>query len=328
MTHSPESTPQPRSLAAMLARAPWRLIGVVLLIIVLANVDLRLVARQLAMIGPGALAAAALAFAGLLVFRCWRWRVLTEAIGAHEPLLRNLASCNRSIWLGLATPGRVGEFRRAGDLAAIRGWGLAGASSVVLADLLLDLAAYGAFALAAAFLVFAPPLAGAAGAVIVLLLFAACVLNAGKLLAAAMRAFPRLCRLPGLSQSGPALRDGFRGTVAAKCLVAAVGAALSYVLMIACLAPPLSIDFTLAHAGLAVGLAVAAGSVPISYFGLGTRDVTLIWFFGLLGVGQAEALAVSFMFLLAQLIGLACSLSFAIVLNAFQGAASVSGLDG
>jgi hypothetical protein len=66
----------------------------------------------------------------------------------------------------------------------------------------------------------------------------------------------------------------------------------------------------------AVGLAGIAGAVPITYFGLGTRDVVLIWFFGQIHRLPSDAVAFSFSVLLAQLIGIFVSLAAVPLLRA------------
>lgn len=304
----------PSTLTALVTRAPWRLIGLVMLVVVLTTVDLRQVGAQLARIGPLSVAGALLAFAVLLACRCWRWRLLTQATGDRGPLLANLISCNRSIWLGLATPGRIGEFRRAGDLAISRGWGVASASALVLFDLLLDLGAYVALAVAGAILLFFPAPLNVAGALAAVAAFAACVFAVPPLLSASARFGPLARRVPGVAVLPNALGAGFRDGAAWLAVATTLGAALAYSAMIACLATPLAISLSLAHVVIVVGLSVAAGALPISYFGVGTRDVALIGFFELIGESRTDAIAVSLLFLVAQLIGLVVSIGLGMLL--------------
>lgn len=307
MTADVAAPAKPNRLARLLARAPWRLIGVALLVVVLLRVDLRQVAAQFERIGPVSIAEAALAFLVLLVCRCWRWRVLTRSIGDMSPLWANVASCNRSIWLGMATPGRLGELSRAADLAATRGWTLTAAGALVLFDLSLDLSAYVALALGG-MLYFSLPASWtplALGALVLAIVLA--VLLAARLIGLAVRFAPFLARLPGLAEVLPSLARGFRDGAAIGALLGTLGAATSYVLMLMCLTRMMqpSIDWTLVAPS--IGMAGLAGAVPVTIFGLGTREAVLIWFLGPHGIDAAHAVAFSFTIILAQLIGIAVS---------------------
>jgi uncharacterized membrane protein YbhN (UPF0104 family) len=85
--------------------------------------------------------------------------------------------------------------------------------------------------------------------------------------------------------------------------------------MVWALVYPMQPDLPPLEIGTSVGLAGMAGAVPITYFGLGTRDVMLVSFFGYLGRPAEEAVALSTCFLLVQLIGILVSLAVAILLG-------------
>lgn len=314
MSAAPETTAEPPKrekgrLARMLTRAPWRLIGFALLIIVLANTDLKKVWAQFQMLGPLSLLGAAAAFLLLLTGRCWRWVALTRAAGLQAPVWTVVKSCNRAIWLGLCSPGRVGELRRAADFSVMRGWGLTASSGLVVFDLLFDLGAYAAIGIGGLLAYTLPEPWGPLATAGVGLLAVGIILGLGRILGLAAKLAPFLLKVPGFSEALPALRDGIRGAAALQILLATALAAAGYVTMIACLIWPMQLGIGLPETAVIVGLAVVAGSLPITYFGLGTRDVTMIGFFNAIGGGQAAAVAVSFSFLLAQLIGLAVSMA-------------------
>ncbi|HVY88311.1 MAG TPA: lysylphosphatidylglycerol synthase transmembrane domain-containing protein [Hyphomonadaceae bacterium] len=313
MSATPEAAPPaaPKSVgwATRIAKAPWRLIGIVLLVVVLLNIDLNRLLQQFERLGPGPIVMAAGAFVLLLVGRYWRWRVLTLAVGAKQQLWSLIVSCNRSIWLGLVTPGRVGEFRRAADLSVVRGWGLAASSSLVLIDLLIDLGAYTAIGLGGfLYLSLAAPwgpiLAGAVLVGAVSMLFAL-----GGIAGQAARLFPILLRVPGFAELLPALGGGLPGGRALQVVMATTVAAIAYITMIWCLVHPMQPDLDVGQIGASVGLAGVAGAIPITYFGLGTRDIMLVSFFAHLGRPAEQAVAVSFSILLAQVIGIFVSLA-------------------
>jgi hypothetical protein len=313
---SPDAPQTSGTWASRIARAPWRLIGIVLLVVVILNVDLQAVLARFSGLGLGFVAGAAAAFVGLLAGRFWRWRILTTAVGARQPFWELASSCNRSIWLGLATPGRVGEFRRAADLALVRRWSMAASSSLVLLELLFDLAANGAIGVGGLlWLVASSPWGGlAAGAMVLFAAFS--LVGLGLLVRLLLRLAPGLNKVAGLMELLPALRSGLSIGVGLKLLAATMLVALSYVGMVWCLVHPMQPDLRADHVATAVGLAGIAGAVPITYFGLGTRDVVLIWFFGKIQMLPPDAVAFSFSVLLAQLIGIVVSLAAVPLLRA------------
>jgi hypothetical protein len=252
----------------------------------------------------------------LLAGRFWRWRILTSAVGARQPFWALASSCNHSIWLGLATPGRIGEFRRAADLAFVQKWGMAASSSLVLLDLLIDLGAYGAIGIGGYVWLIESSPEGSFAAGTIVLFTALSVIGFGSLVRLLIRYVPRLSKVAGLSELLPALRDGLSAAVGLKLLAATMLVAASYVGMVWCLVHPTQPDLRGDQVATAIGLAAIAGAVPITYFGLGTRDVVLIWFFGKIQLLPPDAVAFSFSILLAQLIGIAVSLAAVPLLRA------------
>jgi hypothetical protein len=83
--------------------------------------------------------------------------------------------------------------------------------------------------------------------------------------------------------------------------------------MMAALVAPLQLRLNLTDVLTMVGLVGVSGAIPITYFGFGTREVTLIWYLSQFGLGKETAVAVSFSFLLAQLIGIAVSLAISVL---------------
>lgn len=304
-----EAPSKPVSLAARIAKAPWRLIGIVLLIIVLSRIDLAKALADFTRIGPAYIAGAVVSFLVLLVVRCLRWRVFTVAIGARQPFWQLAASCNQSIWLGMATPGRIGEFRRAADLSVVRGWSLASSSALVLVELLVDLGAYVALALGGYLWLTLPAPWGLAAAMTILVSACLVLVALGPLSGIALKAAPILRKTPGLSEVLPALDAGLRIGPAVRVLVTTVVALISYVAMVWSLVHPMQADLGALELGTAVGLSGVAGAIPITYFGLGTRDLVLIGFFAQIGKSASDAVALSLCILLAQLIGIFVSLA-------------------
>lgn len=311
MTSAPHGAPAKRSLVTLLSKAPWRLIGIVLLIVVLVNVDLPSVTREITKLGPAPILQAAAAFAALLVFRFWRWHVLAKAAGVDQSFFQTARSCNASIWLGLASPGRVGEFRRAVDLAASGRVSIGAASALVLFDLLLDLGFFIAVAAGGVFYLTQP---GGFGALVFAALAGGALLAvtfSGALIEAVLGLAPPIARIPAVQQVMPLLRRRLpfgRGWQIAAATAGVLGAQS---LIIAALTAPMALGLGWAGAPAMAALVGVSGAIPITYFGLGTRELTLIWLFGELGRPASLAIAVSFAFILIYLIGIAVSLMVA-----------------
>lgn len=300
----------------MIRRIPFRLIGLLLLAYILFTLDLSLVLEQFRSIGAAAVTWAAMAFVMLLAFRCWRWHVLLQATSVPTSFSQNIVSCNASIWVGMATPGRVGEFRRATDLANEGALGLGQASALVLFELALDLAMFATFAVTAWLLLIGGFDAAQSWTLFSVLMIVTLALLAivGSIVSASLRLFPALGKIPGVGSLMPRLAEHLDIGTGANIASLTLGVALAYVIMMIALIEGMLSAMGFLDAVAIVGLAGVAGAIPITYFGLGTRDVALIWYFAELGQSKETAVAVSFAFLLAQLIGIAVSLAASLVL--------------
>lgn len=301
-------------------RLPFRLIGILLLGYVLYVVDLKEVGAQLRRIDAVSLSEAVLAFICLTLLRCWRWHVLVRSSGTTTSVRASFAACNTSIWMGLASPGRLGEFSRAMHLTQTSGKSLVETSALVTFDLLLDLFASVAMAAAGLVLLALQKAHQPAAFPIYLgcvLAGLVCLTASGPLLQTGRRILLRTGTLPQIAALAGVLVTNLDRKTSWQIAVATVGAYTSYTLMIASLIAPMQLALDTSSTFTTVALAGVAGAVPITYFGLGTRDFALVWFFDQLGFGSAPAVAVSFSFLLAQVIGILVSLSLAALFRIF-----------
>jgi hypothetical protein len=287
-----------------LNRFPFRLLGILLLGYFIYVADLSVVAAQMRNIGGASILSAAAAFVGLVLARCWRWHVLVTSIGVPTRAIDDFLSCNSSIWLGLVTPGRAGEFSRAVDLSRRSGRGFAEAGALVLFDLMLDLFVYVTLAVAGV-IVLVLRAAQAAGFIyaIAIVVGLLCLANARPAISATIRWIPWLNKVPGVRSLLPSLESHLVGASNWKIAASTACASFAYALMIAILIAPLGLQFGFVVILAMVGLVGVSGALPITYFGVGTRDATLIWYLGHHGQSLETAVAVSFLFLLAQLVG-------------------------
>jgi len=286
-----------------------RLIGIIFLVVILLSVDLKEVWLSLYQVGSSSLLAAVCCFYILLSMRCIRWVLLSNSFTGDTKLLPTLLSCNRSIWLGLITPGRVGELTRAADLASRSDVRISTASGLVLFDLVLDLLVFCVLAGAGLAAIFVVTQNIISDAYILFLLTGFVTLASIRWpLQAALEIAPWLLRIPGCDDLLPNLVRRFRSWLSAGVVGLTFGAALAYAFMMASLLPPSTIELDPIALITMVGLVGVVGAIPLTYFGFGTRELTLIWYLGLFGYAAETAVAVSFFFVLAQLLSAVASL--------------------
>jgi uncharacterized membrane protein YbhN (UPF0104 family) len=282
-----------------------RLIGLLILIVLLANIDLGHLWALLSKLTTIQVAGAGAAVLGLLLTRCERWHCLLSAAGLELDRRSAYASCLRSIWLGYITPGRIGEFKRGIDLVR---WqmttpGVAGA--LVLIDLCGDAAvalAIVAVALLAAYATATPIIMFGGGfwissfIAIVMAMALQPMLSALSFVASKIRYFSAITDLLARLARAPqrVLLLLFSLTIVSNAF---------YVAMMIPLFRPIDMTITLSNATVMVMIAAVAGMVPITYFGLGTREAALLFVLAQTGRSSELAIALSLTFVVPMAIG-------------------------
>lgn len=285
--------------AAAGRRRAWlgRGLGLALLAFLLWRFDAGQVAALLRRTDPWQFALVILALLPLIWLKTVRWQVILAGAGLHYALRPAYLAYFGSLFVGLLTPGRLGEFVKMMHVQAECGATVSQALTSVLADRLFDLAAL--LAVGALALLALPHLGAQMGLSLGLIL--AGTLAGGWLLLdprgfGRLQAAGRRLGKAGKSLLGPEgwltqVHFGLRQWTRGQWAIAAALTGIAYALYFGqC--------YLLARAmGLAVGVgpvvyAVALGSLvtllPISISGLGTREATIIAYLGAAGV-QAEA---------------------------------------
>ena len=276
----------------------WRLIGVVILGLILWQVGVGEIGSVLLQVSLPALAVAgALAVAALLL-RALRWWLLCRGLQINLTLVEALRIYLVGAFVGTATPGRVGDIVKAYYVRDRRPeGGLTSGIATVVYDRLLDLGQIGALALGAVTVL--PWVDDTWGPVLVVVALAVFVLATSwgptrrGLLAAPLGW--ALKRFPG--------SDG----VAPEALPAApmIGAQILSMAALACfagetivLARGLGIDGPSSWqlAVLAAGGALM-GLLPITIFGVGTRDALFVAAAPVLGTRPEAMLTLSLLWL-------------------------------
>lgn len=304
---------------------PYRIVGLILLAYLLSSVDITDVGGHLKSMRATSVVIAASPIFGLLAFRCWRWCELARAAGSSLRSSTLVVTCNESIWLGLASPARLGEFRRAAPLVSGKELGIAAATALIVFDLSMDLyafAAAGVSGVAVQWMAGMLDIPGwAQGSLFTALLMAGFLLltQIRWPLLLVSRWLPTSGRFSELGVLSSRLAANLTGTLPLRISIYTTVVLVSFVAMMGILISALDLNLDLVQTVTLIGLVGISGAIPITYFGFGTREAVLILYLGSLGYSAEKAIAVSAMFLVAFFLAIATSLLFGVVLRFYYG---------
>lgn len=278
-----------------------RLVGLLLLAVLLVRIDLRRTAAILSEVHLLPLLLAVLANVPQLGLKAVRWWYLLRLQGVPYRARRAMLAYLASVYVGILTPGRLGEFVKALYVKQDAGVSVGKGMSSVLVDRLFDLYALigaGAYGLVVfARLVTLPDWALALVGLGVLASLAALLPCTGRLALRALAVLPLVRRQRGrlaaqvegfyaslARLAGPRLLPAVAGTAAAHAILYTQ----CYLLAIA-LNLPLRFGFVL----FAMAVVNLVNLLPVTVSGLGTREATLTLLFGSVGLGPEVAVAYS-----------------------------------
>jgi uncharacterized protein (TIRG00374 family) len=292
-------------------RARWltRLFGPAILAYFLLTTDLHRIAANLRDVRWVPLVLSLVLYAGLVITKSWRWRVLLEELGFATPTLRE--ACTLFMigqFAGGATPGQTGDFVRAWYLRE-RGAPLSAALFSILIDRLLDffilaiLSLFGLVAFLDIFPAAARPaiLVGTVGFAIVVVVAVPALIARGprrwmmtRLRGIAPRAAgERLARWQGLLDA----LEG-RPMLVVALLLSTLAATTVVMVRIWLLYRALDVVIPVALLVSASALISILQTLPVSVMGVGVRDAVLIAVLTHNGYTAERALALSALFLL------------------------------
>ena len=295
----------------MKQRARWltRLLGPAVLAYFLLTTDLHRIAANLREVRWMPLVLSLALFAGLVLAKAWRWRVLLKELGIATPSLRE--ACTLFMigqFAGGATPGQTGDFVRAWYLRE-RGAPLSAALFSILIDRLLDfflLAILSLFGLVAFLDIF--PAATRPAILVATVGFALVVaVTVPALIARGPRRW-LMTRLRGVAPRAVAERlerwqelldtlDG-RPALVLTLLFATIAATAVVMVRIWLLYRALDVVIPVALLVSASALISILQTLPVSVMGVGVRDAVLIAVLTHHGYTAERALALSALFLL------------------------------
>ena len=301
--------PSPVAGAARASLWAWllRLLGIVLLGFLLARLDLGQVYAVMRGANPLLIVAAMGAIPLLILVKTVRWRGVLRAQGVHYRTGPAFLAYFGSLFVGLLTPGRLGEFVKTVHVSQECGVSTAHAFSSVLVDRLFDLGLLlivGGMALLALGRGSADVIA-VGGAVALLAVPLALFLND--------TAFSWLQRI-GLKLGALGrklfaaggwvveMRLGLRRLAQAQVAIASAWTALAYALFFGqcyLLALALGLGIGFWRVSFAVSLGSLVALLPVSVAGLGSREAAIVAYLGAAGVPSEGALSFSLLVFLS-----------------------------
>lgn len=273
----------------------------------LSRADLTVVGRELGAVGAANVVLILVLQVANTALKSYKWQQLLAADGIHLTHRTAFASYLVSTFFSLFLPTAVGgDAVRAVDTARRSGRGVATATSVV-ADRVLGFAAIGLIGLASigagAASRIDPELRLAGAGLYVLVLAAAALAFTDALGRVAVRLRGRLARVRGILDLVAASIAAYRESGALwRWVAVSVAAQTILVVAVWVIARALAIAVPLPYFFAIVPLVSLVESMPISIFGIGTRDVSYVYLLGLVGVTAEKALSVSLLYVLLTLL--------------------------
>ena len=263
-------------------------IGILLFIWILLQIDLDQAIESARHATPSLLVVGFLLFPVIYGIKSWRWHVLTKQAGITPAFQESAHVYIASLFLGIVTPGRIGEAFKIPWLRR-RGLDMIASITVTVVDRLLDILAIALLSIAAVGILF-----GWEYSIIGLLVF--CII--GILLWVSQRwkkYFPQI-----------RLVTPYKYRWHVPCLLTLLNWTI-YFLQMYLLAQAFSLQIPLLPFLASITIAGVVSMLPIAPAGLGTRDATLVLLFSGYGIASTDTVAFSFsVFLLticASLIG-------------------------
>ncbi|MBN1165219.1 MAG: flippase-like domain-containing protein [Candidatus Krumholzibacteriota bacterium] len=288
-------------------RRKWifQLIGVLIFVIILFKLNLRTVLSELSGANLALLLAAVFLTIPFVTFKAWRWKCLLDMQGIEYDFKNSFLAYLGSMYMGLVTPGRLGDFIKVIYLKKDKGISIGRGFSGVLVDRLFDLlvlismATAGALALTLSMNMITVILSFLVLLVLIVFIF----LNEkiGKRLIGILF---RVVLPSRQVEKTDALFENFYAGIkelrSVKLFFPLGLSLLSYLLFyIQCflITRSLHIPIDFLNVAFCISTANLVSLLPLSISGIGTRDATLISLFSLLNLSQESALSFSLMFL-------------------------------
>jgi uncharacterized protein (TIRG00374 family) len=290
------------------SRTMINIVGIIIFIGILFTID---IAKSIDLLAHTRLSCAAVVFIlsiPVLWLKSWRWRFLLGMQDINCRMTFIFTAVLSSIYLGLLTPGRLGEFSKVYFLKKEHPMAIGEAFSSVLIDRFLDLLLLIVVGFSGVVI-----LSMGADWILVIAGSLTVALTAGYILLNvnfSRKIFQLFLKWPWIAKIADRydLKDsGFLSSLEklrrVKLLIPVLATCVAYlVFFYQCflMAVALDIQITFLQVVYCISVANVVALIPISIYGIGTRDAVLIYLFSILGLGREEAVGFSLLFLIIQ----------------------------
>jgi glycosyltransferase 2 family protein len=283
----------------------FQAIGIIIFVFILWKLDIKAAIALLADTRLSILALALVLTVPFVLIKAWRWKYLLRMQGIDYHTRDCFYAYLSAMYLGLVTPGRVGDFVKVVYLKKDKQVAMSRGVTSVIVDRLFDLLLYVTMACAGG-LAFA--LSGDIMAVIfafVLLFIAILLIFVNKTVRNLVLGTLFRILLPKKAKEGAEVRidsfyrgvDQFRSF---RLVVPLLLTLLTYVFFYAqcyLIAIAVNIPISFMNVVYCISTANLVSLLPISVSGIGTRDATLISMFAVLDIPKESAVVFSILFL-------------------------------
>lgn len=289
-----------------------RILGFLLLVFILSQIDFHAFANIFSKMGLGYYLFALVLLFPAMLCNAWRWQSLMRFQGIVYSLAKCFAACAAGTYLGLITPGRMGDLVRVFYLKD-DGYSTGKASFSVLVDRLYDLFALCFFGGISLFIFFdylkrVPNLSILVTLIAVVSIFTAFYFKGKEIKEIVVNRFFTLIPSPYKNLLKTNVMDFFEDVRILNFnkinLLAGITLIRWVVIFVLhyLLALSLRIDLSFWYISACVSLSALISLIPVSIAGIGTRDGTLILLFPYLGSTKEAAIAFSFLILSTSII--------------------------
>lgn len=283
----------------------FRVFGIILFVYILLKIDIAKLTAVFKEISVGYyLISILFLIIGLLV-RAFKWKRLIDSVGVKVSAGNLLKIMLKGTFLGIITPGRIGEFWRAEYLSHSSAISLGRAFYTAFMDRLTDLLVAGLIAFPALLIIYSKFEVGAMWQPYFLIFIViTCLFIVLRKKTGLRKIFKMLTG--GRDSVFLAEFEGGFGSLKAGVLLESLAYSFFYYVVAIAIyyftALSLGISVPFWYLFLIAGIIWITLTLPLTFFGLGVREAGFIYFFSLLGIPSSSAVAFSLLVLFSTIL--------------------------
>ncbi len=281
------------------------LVGLVIFAVIILNIDTGRLLSILSSADPALVSCSILLAVPNIILKSLKWNVIIRSYGTGYSLLKSIRAWLSGFFLGIITPGRIGDLSRA--LYLRKETGLSGGKSLttVFLDRINDIVVLFCFSLAGMAVIAGGMsqgtglLAYISGAFLIFLVLVAALMRKSIILRVARPLSLRLLPSRYHNVLGRAFHDFYEGLSGMRKPMLGAAVLLCVVTWIISisqfwlLSSAIGLDLPYTFFMGVVPIAVLLDTLPVSFSGIGTRDAALIFFFSLVSIPSESAVSLS-----------------------------------